>query len=224
MIPWKLLATAPMPGGDDELSLLCRGEDYVIRLQGLDLMTSRVHGSEDALASLACAPLTERPGVRVLVGGLGMGYTLAAALQHLGPDAVVEVAELVAAVVEWNRGPLGHLAGEPLDDPRTRIRQTDLAALLRTENNAYDAIMNDVDNGPDGLLRAENRWLYSPRGLTATMRALRPGGVLTVWSVGPDREFTRRLTEAGFKVRTQRVRDRGGLKGRHHNIWIARRH
>lgn len=212
-----------MPGGSDELKLFRRGEDYAIRLQGLDLMTSRVHGSEETLATMVCERVGERTNVKVLVGGLGMGFTLAAALQQLGPDAVVEVAELVPAVVEWNQGPLAHLAGCPLDDPRTRLRQADLAAIIKSSNSAFDGIMNDVDNGPDGLLRPGNRWLYSARGLAATYRALRPGGVLTVWSVGPDEHFTKRLTNAGFEARARRVRDRGGLKGRHHTIWVARR-
>jgi spermidine synthase len=223
MIPWELLDTAPMPGGNDELKLFRRGEDFTIRLQGLDLMTSRVHGSEETLATMVCERVGERANVKVLVGGLGMGFTLAAALQQLKSDAIVEVAELVPAVVEWNQGLLGHLAGHPLDDPRTKVRQMDFAALLKSSNSAYDGIMNDVDNGPDGLLRPSNRWLYSPRGLAATYRALRPGGVLTVWSVGPDVTFTKRLTAAGFEARARRIRDRGGLKGRHHTIWVARR-
>ncbi len=223
MIPWELLATSLMPGSKDELKLLRRGEDYSIRLQGIELMTSRVHGSEETLATMACERVGDRANVKVLVGGLGMGFTLAAALQQLGPDAVVEVAELVPAVIEWNEGPLAHLAGRPLEDARTRVRQSDLAALIKSSTSAYDAIMNDVDNGPDGLLRPENRWLYSPRGLIATYRALRPGGVLTVWSVGPDQSFTSRLQDAGFEARARRVRDRGGLKGRHHTIWVARR-
>ena len=223
MIPWQLLDSAPMPGGNDELKLFRRGDDFTIRLKGLDLMTSRVHGSEETLATMVCERVGDRANVKVLVGGLGMGFTLAACLQQLGPDAIVEVVEIVPAVVAWNRGPLAHLSGHALKDPRTVVRQRDLASLLKSSNSVYDGIMNDVVNGPDGLLRPENRWLYSPRGLATTFRALRPGGVLTVWSVGPDESFTARLTDAGFKARARRVRDSGGPKGRLHVIWVAQR-
>ena len=221
LIPWELIDRARIPGTDNELVLHRRGEDFSIRLDGMELMTSRVHGSEEALAELACAPVAGRPAPRVLVGGLGMGYTLAAALSRLGPTALVEVAELVPGVVEWNQGPLAHLAGRPLEDPRVRVRQGDIAAVLRAEPGGYDAIMNDVDNGPDGLLLPENAYLYGHAGLALTRAALRPGGVLTVWSVGPDVSFTERLRRAGFDAREVRLRDSGGRRGRGHTIWVA---
>ena len=223
MLRWELLDRAKVPGGDKELLLHRRGEDFIIRVDGLDLMTSRVHGSEEALATLACDPVAGRPGARVLVGGLGMGFTLAQALRCLGPDAVVEVAELVPAVVNWNRKHLGHLAGHPMDDPRVVIHQRDISSLVRNSTNRYDAIMNDVDNGPQGLILESNNWLYSEAGLHATRTALRARGVLSVWSVGPDPGFTRRLQKAGFDARLETVRDRGGSKGQRHTIWIGQR-
>ncbi len=222
MQPWKLIDRGPL-SGDSELLLFQRGAEFSIRLAGLVLMTSRTHGSEEAIASLACEPLAGRPHTRILVGGLGMGYTLAAALRAVGADAQVEVAELSEAVVRWNRGPLAHLAGNPLEDPRVTVRIGDFAALLKREVRGYDAIMNDVDNGPDGLLLDSNQWLYSRAGLRAAYNALRPGGVLTIWSVGPAHGFTRRLNDAGFEAREHDVRDRGGKKGRHHTVWVARR-
>lgn len=221
MIPWEHLGSAKVPGTETELHLHRRGEDFSIRVDGLELMTSRVHGSEEALAELACEPIARRTKPVVLVGGLGMGYTLAAALARLGPDARVEVAELVPGVVEWNKGPLAHLAGRPLDDPRTDVRNVDIARLLQASQGAYDAIMNDVDNGPDGIILPKNRWLYSPPGLEATRRALRRGGVLTVWSVAPLQGFTDRLWKAGFKAKEIRVKDTGRPKGRRHVIWVA---
>ena len=186
-------------------------------------MTSRVHGSEEALAKLACEPIAGRPAPRVLVGGLGMGYTLAAALASLGSSALVEVAELVPEVVAWNRGSLAHLAGQPLDDPRVTVRLGDFARTLRSEPGGYDAIMNDVDNGPRGIILDDNNWLYSTAGLAATRAALRPGGVLTVWSVGPDERFTARLRRTGFTARAVDIRDQGGRKGRRHTVWVATR-
>ncbi len=221
MIPWEHLDSATVPGTETELHLHRRGTDFSIRVDGLELMTSRVHGSEEALAELACEPIAKRTKPVVLVGGLGMGYTLAAALDRLGPDARVEVAELVPEVVEWNRGPLAHLAGHPLDDPRTDVRNVDIAKLLQSSRDAYDAIMNDVDNGPDGIILPKNRWLYSAPGLEATRKALRRGGVLTVWSVAPLMGFTDRLWKAGFKAKEIRVKDTGRPKGRRHVIWVA---
>jgi len=221
MIPWEHLGSAAVPGADIELNLHRRGQDFSIRVAGLELMTSRVHGSEETLARLACDPVARRARPVVLVGGLGMGYTLAASLARLGPDARVEVAELVPGVVEWNRGPLAHLAGRPLDDPRATVRLEDIAAIITSGRSRYDAIMNDVDNGPDGLIFPGNRWLYGPDGLAAARRALRPGGVITIWSVGPRRGFTFSLRKAGFSAREVRVRDSGRPKGRRHTIWVA---
>ena len=223
MIPWKLLDRAPVPGGGGELLLYQRGEEFSIRIAGRgELMNSRVHGSEDALAALTCARLVERERPRLLIGGLGMGFTLAAALRELGPDAEVVVAELVPAVVAWNRGPLGAPAGNPLLDARTTVREGDVARILRAEQQAFDAILLDVDNGPEGLTRDANDWLYGSDGLAAAFAALRPGGVLAVWSAGGDSDFTDRLRRTGFEAEEVRVRARIS-KGARHTIWLARR-
>jgi spermidine synthase len=175
------------------------------------------------MADLACARIAGRHNPRLLIGGLGMGYTLAAALHKLGPDARVVVAELVPAVVKWNRGPLGSLAGHPLQDKRATVCEVDVAQVLQTEHSAYDAIMLDVDNGPEGLTSKGNEWLYAPPGLDTAFAALRPAGVLSVWSAGPKHSFTRRLKLAGFKVEEIRVRARGHLGGGRHVIWLAMR-
>lgn len=220
----NLVGTAPIPGEGGELGLYERGADYFIKIVGgQDLMNSRAHASEDALGALACRGLRSRPAARVLIGGLGMGFTLSAALESLGADARVLVAEIVPGVVEWNRGILGPLAGSPLDDARTEVHTVDVAALIRSMPGSFDAIVLDVDNGPDGLTRASNEWLYSGEGLSALFRALRPGGSLAIWSAGPDRAFTRRLRKAGFEVEEIPVRAHAG-KGARHLIWIARRH
>jgi len=221
MKPWILLASAPIPGGG-ELHLWQHVRDFAIRVGRDELMNSGTHGSEDALASLAYARLGARTGRRVLVGGLGMGFTAAAALRDLGEDGRVTVAELVPAVVEWNRGPLAHLAGDPLADPRVDVHTGDVADLLRTRNDAYDAILLDVDNGPHGMTTGANHWLYGPAGLARAWRALRPGGVLAVWSAGPDEAFTRRLGQAGFISECRRIPAHGS-RGRRHVIWLASR-
>lgn len=202
--------------------LLRHGGEFVIRIGARALMASGSHGSEEALAEWACARVGDRPRARVLVGGLGMGFTLAAALRHLGPGAHVEVAELVPAVVDWNRGPLAHLAGRPLEDPRVAVYAGDVAGRIRAARGALDAILLDVDNGPDGLTASANDWLYSAAGLAAAFAALRPGGVLGVWSVAPDREFARRLGQAGFAAEERVVRARG-KKGGRHTLWLAAR-
>ena len=187
MIPWILLDSAQVPGDGGELRLYQRGDEFSIRIVGHgELMNSRVHGSEDALAEHTYARLVGDSNPRLLIGGLGMGFTLAAALQHVGDQAQVVVAELVSAVVAWNRGPLGEQAGHPLQDPRVSVREGDVAHCLKAESQAYDAILLDVDNGPEGLTRRENDWLYGMDGLNAAYAALRPQGVLAVWSAGPD--------------------------------------
>jgi len=211
-----------VPGGE-ELRLYCRGDEFSIKAGHVELMNSRVHGSEDALAELGCQRMGDRTRPRVLIGGLGMGYTLAAALQQLETEAEVVVAELVPAVVEWNRQQLAALAGRPLDDPRVVVHEGDVGQLIRAEKSAYDAILLDVDNGPEGLTRRENDALYSSIGLKATMRALRPGGVFGVWSISPDRAFSERLRRAGFAVEEQRARARGRHGGGRHMIWLAMR-
>jgi len=221
MIPWQLLDSTPIPGGDGDLRLYRRNGEFSIRAGGSELMNSRVHGSEDAMAELACARIASLPSPRVLIGGLGMGYTLAAALNRLGAGGRVVVAELVAAVVAWNRGPLAALAGRPLDDARVTLRECDVAQILQAEHRAYDAILLDVDNGPRGLTRKRNDWLYTRAGLAAAFAALRPAGVFALWSAGPDRAFTPLLLEAGFAVYEEHVRARSPRGGRCHTIWIA---
>jgi spermidine synthase len=221
MIPWRLLDTAPIPGDGGKLQLHQRNGEFSISIVGGGvLMSTSAHGSEDALAELACRKIAARTSPRVLIGGLGMGFTLAAALRHLGPDAQVVVAELVPAVVTWNRGPLGEHAGQPLQDQRASVRESDVAKVIREERQAFDAILLDVDNGPEGLTRKKNDWLYSLDGLTASFAALRPKGILAVWSAGPDREFTERLQKVGFQVRQTRVRAHNN-KGELHTIWLA---
>lgn len=223
MAKFELIGTATIPGQGSELRLLRRNSEFSIKIAGKtgELMNSRLHGSEDALAQLACEPVKTRPGARVLIGGLGMGFTLAAALKTLGADAEVVVAELVAEVAEWNRGPMGMVAGYPLNDARTTLSVGDVGKLLRTEKQAFDAIMLDVDNGPEGLTRKENDWIYSPKGLEAAQEALRPDGVLAIWSAGRDPAFTERLRGVGFMVEEKSVRAHRPGKGAKHVIWLA---
>lgn len=221
MIPWKLIDTAQIPGNAGQLQLHQRNDEFSISILGGGvLMNTRAHGSEDALAELACRPIASRSRPRVLIGGLGMGFTLAAALRCLGSDAEVTVAELVPAVVAWNRGPLGQYSGHPLQDGRTVVREGDVARVLREGRQAYDAILLDVDNGPEGLTRKKNDWLYSIDGLTASFAALRPKGILAVWSAGPDQHFTERLRKVGFEVKQARVREHDN-KGELHMVWLA---
>ncbi|HEY9212175.1 MAG TPA: spermidine synthase, partial [Ancylobacter sp.] len=178
-------------------------------------------GSEQALATLVCERLRDRPRAKMLIGGLGMGFTLRAALGELGPEAGIVVAELVPAVVAWARGPMAEIFGTSLTDPRVAIREGDVGALIRSAKADYDAILLDVDNGPDGLTREANDSLYDMRGLAAASNALRPGGILAVWSSGPDQSFTQRLRKAGFKVEEVRVRANGKRGGARHIIWLA---
>ncbi|MDB5572471.1 MAG: hypothetical protein JWN93_3654 [Hyphomicrobiales bacterium] len=222
MIPWVHLDTAPVPEGGAEMRLWRRGAEFSIRLGPAELMNSRLSGSEEALATLPIARLGGRARPRLLIGGLGMGFTLRAALAALGPDAQVEVAELVPAVVAWARGPMAELFGDSLTDPRTVIHEGDVAQLIRAEPAAYDAIMLDVDNGPEGMSREGNDALYTISGLSAARRALRPGGVLAVWSQGPDKSFTHRLRHSGFSVEEAVVRANGKSGGgAKHVIWLA---
>jgi len=221
MIPWILVDTAVMPDDGGELRLMRRGAEFSIMSGAVELMNSRLSGSEQALAALACARLQDRPAPHVLIGGLGMGFTLRAALQQLGPDASVTVGELVPAVIAWARGPLAHLSGDCLQDPRLTISEGDVGALIRAGPARYDAILLDVDNGPEGLTRKANDRLYDRDGLATAQRALRPGGVLAVWSSAPNEAFTRRLRQAGYAVDEVRVRATGGRRGARHLIWIA---
>lgn len=223
MIPWTLIDSAKAPGNGGELRLYRRDSEFSIKVDNSELMNSRVHGSEDALAELASERIKGCQRPRVLIGGLGMGFTLAAALHGLGPEGRVVVAELVPKVVEWNRGPLADLAGNPLQDDRVMVREVDVAQIMREERQAYDAILLDVDNGPEGLTKESNDLLYGLNGLNAAFAALRPGGVLAVWSAGPDNAFTQRLRKVGFKADEIRVRARGARGGAWHTIWIADR-
>jgi spermidine synthase len=221
MIPWVFLESAQVPGNGGELGLYRRGEEFSIRVGNRELMNSRVHGSEEALATMACARIADRIAPRILIGGLGMGYTLAASLRGLGSEGRVIVAELVPAVVAWNRGPLSALAGHPLRDGRVTVQEVDVAQVLRAAHHAYDAILLDVDNGPEGLARRENDWLYARPGLEAAHAALRPAGVLAVWSAAPHQVFTQRLRRVGFAVDEVHVPARSSGKGRRHTIWLA---
>jgi len=223
--PWQLLDSARIPGDGTELRLYARGDEHSITIAGSsgELMGSRMHGSEEALAQLTCTRIASRPAPHVLFGGLGLGFTLAAALRHLGADATVTVAELVPAVVQWNRTVLGHHAGHPLDDPRVTVHEGDVGLLLRNSVHTYDAILLDVDNGPEGLTRHGNNWLYSVAGLEAAFQALRPDGVLAVWSAGPDAVFGERLRQRGFEVEECRVRAHATRKGALHTLWLAGR-
>jgi len=222
MLPRILLATAVVPDTKTKLQLFQSGDLFSIMIPGRgDLMNSRVHGSEKALAQLACEQLGDRPKPRLLIGGLGMGFTLAAALETLGADAEVVVAELVPEVVDWNRTLIGAPAGHPLADPRSSVYVGDVATLIRREPRGFDAILMDVDNGPEALVRRENNWLYSAAGLRATRNALRARGVLAVWSAGPDRGFSVQLHRAGFDVREHVVRPHRAGKGPRHHVWVA---
>jgi spermidine synthase len=219
MIPRELIATAKVPGGDD-LRLFRRGSDYMIVLDRNELMSSRMSGSEEALAVMTCERLQVRTP-HMLIGGYGMGFTLRAALNRLGADARLTVAELVPDIIAWARGPMVDLAAGCLDDPRVRIVNDDVAALIAAPTSKYDAILLDVDNGPDGLTRVGNDQLYSTRGLAAAKSALNPGGILAVWSAAPDNAFAARLRDTGFLVDEVAVRARSNGKGPKHVIWFA---
>ena len=222
MIPWKLIDTADVPGGGEPLRLMQRGKEFTIKLGQNELMSSRLYGSEEALATLSCARLKARPDPHLLIGGLGMGFTLRAALKVLGPQARITVAELVPAVIAWARGPMAELSGESLLDPRVDIREADVARLIAGGRGTYDAILLDVDNGPQGLTRQSNDALYDSSGLRTAFAALRPGGVLAVWSSHPDDRFAPRLRKAGFDTEEIKIRATGG-GGARHVIWIATR-
>ena len=221
MIPWDKLDTARIPGTEDELRLMRRGKEYSIMLGTNELMNSRLSGSEAALATLAAKKIERVTEPHMLIGGLGMGFTLRAALGALGAKAQIVVAELVPAVVAWARGPMAEIFGDSLNDPRVSIRETDVTEIIRSHRAAFDAILLDVDNGPEGLTRKANDALYSSVGLQATHTALRPGGVLAVWSSGPNPAFAKRLRGAGFDVNEVNVRATGRGGGARHIIWIA---
>jgi spermidine synthase len=222
MITRQHLATAFVPGGE-ELRLYSHDRDFMILLKRDELMSTRMRGSEEALAVQTIARLGGRPAPRLLIGGYGMGFTLRAALAALDDRAHVTVAELVPEIVEWARGPMAELTAGCLDDPRLELVVGDVADALGAVTASWDAILLDVDNGPDGLVRAANDRIYSQAGLAVAKRALRPGGVLAVWSAAPDAGFTRRLRYAGFDVEEAKISARANGKGPRHVIWFARK-
>ncbi len=219
MIPWVHLDTAKVPGGG-ELKLMRRGGEFSIMAGAIALMNSRMSGSEIALAELACERVGGRKRCRMLIGGYGMGFTLRAALAALRKDARVTVAELVPAVVAWARGAMAELTAGSLDDPRVSIVDGDVGAAIASAKSRYDAILLDVDNGPDALSRDANAGLYGMAGLKAARTALKPGGLLAVWSAAPDASFKRRLGHAGFAVEEAVARAHKGRGGRY-VIWLA---
>ena len=219
---WTLLGEAPIPDSEQSLSLYQGKDDFFIKITsgGGELMSTRKHSSEDALGALPCQRLRNRKSARVLIGGLGMGFTLAAVLKEVGPGAEVTVAELIPEVVDWNRGPLGECSGFPLNDPRTNVHVGDVAKLLRRKRGYFDVIALDVDNGPEGLTQSANDWLYSMPGIIAAQEALTPNGILAYWSAGPDQAFHDRLRRCGFQVEEISVHAHG-KKGARHTIWLA---
>ena len=219
--PWVHLDSAPIPGTGTILHLLRQDEAFSIQVGKAELMTNLDRRSEQALATMACARLRDRPHARILIGGLGMGFTLRAALDALGPDARVVVAELVPAVVAWARGPLAHLFGDSLDDPRVEIVQDDVNRVIQSGPERFDAILLDVDNGPSGMTRRENDRLYDRWGLRRAHYALTRGGILGVWSGKPDRRFKARLRLHGFTVEEARIYANGGPLGPRHVLWFA---
>jgi spermidine synthase len=224
MIPWTQLGTAQIPNNGGELKFSQRADEFSIRLSGIrgELMNSRLYNSEKVLAELGCAYLNSTDNAQVLVGGLGMGYTLAAALKAVTSNSQVTVAELIPEVVVWNQGPLGNCAKNPLQDPRTKLYVGDVRELLSIKKPTFDAILLDVDNGPEGLTQKGNNSIYSAQGLDDIYKTLRPKGMLAVWSAGPDNLFIVRLKKSGFKADTRIVRARPG-KGSRHTIFLARK-
>lgn len=223
MLPWMELDRAAIPGENGELRLKRRGKEFSIMLGANELMNSRLSGSEEALAVFAFEKIKSHPRPAILIGGLGMGFTLRAALAASPPEAKITVAELVPAVVGWARGPMAEVFKGCLSDPRVEIHQGDVGALIGSSPDIFDAILLDVDNGPDGLTHAGNDRLYDAVGLAASRAALRPGGVLAVWSSGPDEGFTRRLKRGGFSTEVRNVRANGKRGGARHVIWLATR-
>ena len=218
---WTLLGEASIPGSDKVLSLHQGKDDFFIRISGEgELMNTRTHGSEDALGALPCERLPDTKKAQVLIGGLGMGFTLAAVLANVGDKARVTVAELIPEVVEWNHGPLGARSGYPLNDPRTDVFIGDVATLLKDACRRYDVIALDVDNGPEGMTKSSNSWLYSTAGIIAAQKSLSPTGILAYWSAAQDAGFHDRLRRCGFLVDEVMVRGHG-KKGPKHYIWLA---
>jgi spermidine synthase len=217
-----LIGIAEVPDGV-QLRLVQRGDEFAILLDRTELMSTRVSASEEALATMTCERLGARTAPELLIGGYGMGYTLRAALAALGDDACVTLAELVPEVIEWARGPMRKLTAGCLDDPRIQLVNDDVAMLIDAARGGYDAILLDVDNGPEGITRLDNDLLYTARGLQAAKSALKPDGILAVWSASPCASFTLLLEEAGFAVEEVSVRERTGNRGARHVIWFAQR-
>lgn len=222
MQPWIQLATALAPQGD-RLRLSRRGDEFSIRLEGgNELMNSRLGGSEEALATLAFDQLSGRAAPRILIGGLGMGFTLRAAQHVAAPASQLVVAEIVPELITWATDHMQPVFGDCLADPRVMVETADVGDLIRNASTPFDAILLDVDNGPDGLTRAGNDALYSVAGLTKTRRALTAGGVLAIWSAHPDAAFTKRLSQCGFDAQVHSVRASRAKRGSRHTIWVAR--
>jgi spermidine synthase len=221
MIPWEQIDTAGVPGADVDLRLMRRGAEFSMMLGQNELMSSRLSGSEEALATLTCRRIEAVRHPHLLIGGLGMGFTLRAALAVLGSEARILVAELVPAVIAWAKGPLVAIFGDSLHDPRASIREADVIEVIQSHVSAFDAILLDVDNGPEGLIRKANDALYDVKGLRAIRNSLRPGGVLAVWSSGPNPSFSKRLRAAGFDVSEIAVRATTKRSGARHVIWFA---
>jgi spermidine synthase len=217
--PLERLGEARTPNGT-VIALYRNDGAYLIRADGIELMSTRRHLSEDRLAEVACAPLRERPAARVLIGGLGLGFTLRAALRELRADAEVVVAELVPEVIAWNADPRFDLSAEAMRDPRVRIVHDDVVNVLRANPRGFDAMMLDTDNGPDGMLMSENGPLYSTAGIARTVAALRPGGTIAYWSVGDDPRFLDALQRARLRVETLRVRAHD-TAGPMHTLYVA---
>ena len=223
MIPSTLLGTANIPNNGGEMRLTQRNNDFTIHIKGArgELMSSRVNGSEIALAELGCAHIKGVENTRVLVGGMGMGFTLAAALKATSNNSQVIVAELVPEVIEWNKGPLGECAGKPLEDNRVVVHLGDVAELFKSRQAIYDAVLLDVDNGPEGFTQADNNKLYSIDSLQAIRQTLKPAGMLAIWSAWHDPKFTQQLKKTGFKVEAKTVRSHNG-GGSRHTIYLAK--
>ena len=213
------LGSARTPNGT-ELVLYRHDGAYLIRADGVELMSTRRHLSEVRLAEVACTPVRDRPNARVLIGGLGLGFTLRATLPIMRADAEVVVAELVPEVIAWNADPAYELSADAMRDPRVRVLQADVVDVLRSEPAAFDAIMLDTDNGPSGMLMSESVRLYAAHGVSDTVRALRPGGTIAYWSVGDDPRFAGALRHAGLAVETLRVRAHD-TAGPMHTIYVA---
>lgn len=224
MIPWTHLGLAQIPNNGGELELTQRDKEFSIHLKGVrgELMNSRMHSSEDALAELGCAHVKNTPNAKVLVGGMGMGFTLTAALKATTASSTVVVAELVPDVIEWNKGPLGECAGRPLDNDRVVVKLGDVAELFKAKQPEYDAILLDVDNGPEGFTHGDNNNIYSLSSLAAIRQTLKPKGMLAVWSAYHDPKFTTQLKKAKYKVETKTVRAHNG-KGSKHTIYLAQK-